>query len=341
MKTLVTGNLGYIGSVLTETLIMAGHEVTGLDAGYFADCLLSPIQNQIETKLVDVRNVQDVELSNLDAVIHLAGLSNDPVGDLNKILTFDINYKATINLAKHAKASGVKIFVFFSTQSIYGISNSDKELDEYDSSKNPQTEYAKTKWLAEQELKKLEDSEFSVVYVRPSTVFGWSPRLRTDIVFNNLLFNGLKDNSIQVHSDGTPWRPAIHIQDLANFVTKILNSPKNTVAGKVFNVGTYNGNYTIKQIAEAAQKCFQTYVPIVLNTEEIQDPRSYKVSFERAKNELGFIARTELGEGGREVIKKIKESGMDLDTIHNYTTRLKHLNKLIDSGKLNKDLYFQ
>lgn len=340
MRVLVTGNLGYIGTVLTESLVNNGHEVTGLDSGFFADCILSPIRNPIKTKNIDVRNIVSKDLEDFEVVVHLAGLSNDPVGELNKQLTIDINYKATVNLAKLAKQSGVKIFIFFSTQSIYGISNSNEELDEYSSNKNPQTEYAKTKWLAEQELKKLEGSNFSIVYVRPSTVFGWSPRLRSDIVFNNLLFNAIRYNQIKVHSDGTPWRPAIHIQDLSSLVNLILNSPKAKIAGKVFNAGTYNGNFTVKQLAEAAQKCLPEQVPISLNTEKIVDPRSYKVSFARAKNELGFVASTGLEEGGYEVINKIRESRFDYDKIYQYTTRLEYLNHLINTGRLNDDLYF-
>jgi len=305
MKTLVTGSQGFIGTFLTKFLSENGIQVSGTDIGYYKDCNLTPVDDLISTKSVDVRDIRIDDVFGFDSIVHLAALSNDPVGELDEKLTYEINYRATINLAVLAKKAGVKRFIFVSTQSIYGISNTEDELDEYSSVKNPQTAYAKTKWLAEQELKTLEDNDFYITYVRPSTVFGWSPRLRTDIVFNNLLLNGFTYGKIEVHSDGTPWRPIVHIRDLSRFILKVLEAPKDKIAGKAFNVGVLNGNYTVKQIAEAAQSCLPSSTTITYNTENLVDPRSYKVSFKRAKDELGFNAEIDLISGGDDLLNNI------------------------------------
>jgi nucleoside-diphosphate-sugar epimerase len=339
MKVLVTGSQGYIGTFLTKFLSSNGIQVSGTDIGYYRDCNLVPVDDLIKTKNIDIRDIGIEEVLGFDAVIHLAALSNDPVGELDERLTFDINYKSTINLALLAKKAGVKRFIFISTQSIYGISNTEDELDEYISVKNPQTAYAKTKWLAEQELKTLENDDFDITYLRPSTVFGWSPRLRTDIVFNNLILNGLKYGKIEVHSDGTPWRPIIHINDLSRFILKVLEAPKDKIAGKAFNVGVFNGNYTVKQIAEAAQSCLPIGTTITYNTENLIDPRSYKVSFKRAKEELGFVADTNLIYGGRELILNVKNIKEE-DFLGRKTNRLSQLSYLVKLGELDKELRF-
>ena len=340
MKTLVTGSQGYIGTFLTNFLSESGMQVSGTDIGYYKDCNLIPINDLILTKSVDIRDICLDDVDGFDAIVHLAALSNDPVGELDERLTYEINYKATIMLAELAKKAGVKRFIFVSTQSIYGISNTDDELDEYSSVKNPQTAYAKSKWLAEQELKNIENNDFAITYVRPSTVFGWSPRLRTDIVFNNLLLNGLKHGKIEVHSDGTPWRPVVHISDLSKFILKILEAPKLKIAGRAFNVGVLNGNYTVKQIAEAAQSCLTSNTKIIYNTEKLIDPRSYKVSFLRAKAELGFSAEMNLISGGDDILNHVASMGANEDILGRKTNRLSQLKHLIDLSILDKELRY-
>jgi len=338
MKILITGSQGYIGTFLTRFLSDNGIQVSGMDVGYYKDCNLIPVDDLISTKCIDIRDIGIDDVIGFDAIVHLAALSNDPVGELDQKLTFEINYKATLNLAELAKKAGVKRFIFVSTQSIYGISNSAEELDEYSSVKNPQTAYAKTKWLAEQELKTLEDHKFEIVYIRPSTVFGWSPRLRTDIVFNNLLLNGLKHGKIEVHSDGSPWRPIIHISDLSKFILIVLKAPKVKISGKAFNVGVLNGNYTVKQIAEAAKSCLSINTKIVFNTEKIVDPRSYKVSFNRAQQELDFIAKTDLKSGGTELLKNILLINEQFQPESRITNRLTQLKYLIETKKIDNEL---
>jgi len=340
MKVLVTGSQGYIGTFLTQFLQDNRMQITGIDAGYYKDCNLIPIHDLVENKNIDIRDINLEDVLDFDAIVHLAALSNDPVGELDEKLTFDINYKATINLAKLAKEAGVKRFVFVSTQSIYGISNSKIELDEYSSVKNPQTAYAKSKWLAEQELKTLEDKNFEIVYVRPSTVFGWSPRLRTDIVFNNLLISGLIHGKIDVHSDGTPWRPIVHIDDLSKFILRVLNAEKDRIAGKAFNVGVLNGNYTVKEIAEAAKSCLPNNTTISYNTENLVDPRSYKVSFERAKKDLDFIAQNSLLNGGNELLSRIGSIKEYKEILGRKTNRLAQLKYLIKSEILDTELRY-
>ena len=340
MKILVTGSQGYIGTFLSQFLCDNGMQVSGTDIGYYKDCNLVPVDDLIKTKRIDIRDIGINEVLGFDAIVHLAALSNDPVGELDEKLTFDINYKATINLAVLAKKAGANRFIFVSTQSIYGISNTEDELDEYSSVKNPQTAYAKTKWLAEQELRTLEDDNFHVTYVRPATVFGWSPRLRTDIVFNNLLLNGLTYGKIEVHSDGTPWRPIVHISDLSKFILKVLEAPKEKIAGKIFNVGVLNGNYTVKQIAEAAQSCLPGNTTITYNTENLIDSRSYKVSFKRAKNELDFNAETNLISGGNELLNNISSIKANKEILGKNTNRLSQLKYLIESNILDKELRF-
>ena len=297
MKILVTGNLGYVGTITSAYLKNQGYDVIGLDSGFYIDCRLVPIEREISTNYKDIRDVEISDFIGIDAVVHLAALSNDPIGELDPDLTFEINYLGAVRTAEMAKKSGVEKFIFVSTQSIYGISSSADELDEDNSIKNPQTTYASSKWRAEQEILALSDSSFTSTALRPSTVFGWSPRLRSDIVFNNLLLTGLKHQRIDVHSDGTPWRPIVHVLDLAKAIGVCIKIENKVISGRSFNVGVLNGNFTIKQLAEAAQECLDG-IPIAFKTENIADPRSYKVSFERAQKELGFSAKVDLNTGG-------------------------------------------
>ena len=209
-KILVTGDRGYVGSVLVPVLLKRGYPVVGLDIGYFADCLLHPEKVSYPRHTIDIRDVGADVLDGVEAIVHLAGLSNDPLGEFDPSLTNEINRDATIRLARLAKSHGVRRFVYASSQSMYGISGTDTELDEDNSEKHPLTAYARTKWEAECELKKLADSSMTVVCFRPSTVFGASPRLRCDIVYNNLVACAYTTGRIEIKSDGTPWGPVVH-----------------------------------------------------------------------------------------------------------------------------------
>ena len=234
----------------------------------------------------------------------------------------------------------MKRFIFASTQSIYGIAQNDSELDEDNSFKNPQTAYAKSKLKAEIEILGMSDSYFTTTSLRPSTVFGWGARLRSDIVFNNLLLSGLIHNRIDVHSDGTPWRPVVHIQDLCAAIEICLTSKPDLIAGNSFNIGIINGNYTVRQLAEAAQNVLNG-IPVRFNTERIVDPRSYKVSFFKARDVLGFEAKIDLISGSKEIIdnsKSLLSKGVDL--LGPLTNRLAQMKNLLTKNKIDSSLRF-
>lgn len=341
MRVLVTGDRGYIGSVLVPTLIDKNYDVVGFDIGYFGDNLICDCFEDYQKITCDIRNVDKTHFRNIDAVIHLAGLSNDPLGQLTPNITHEINYEATINIAKIAKQEGVKRFIYASSQSMYGISKTDNELDEYDSEKNPVTAYAEAKWLAEQYIKKLCDEQFTVVSFRPSTVFGASPRLRTDIVFNNLVACAYTTGKIEIKSDGSPWRPIIHVQDVCKAFIAGLEAPANLINGKSFNVGIKNGNYTVKNIAEAASDAMKG--SILTFTGEHTDPRSYRVCFDRIHNELGEFFKPEwnLIKGGRELVDFFKKVDFkENDFRGNKTVRLNQIKHLIENNFIDNKLRF-
>ena len=337
MKILVSGNLGYIGSVLVPILISRGHEVTGYDIGYYKDCLLYDDQVIVKQISKDIRDVSMRDLENIDVIIHLAALSNDPLGELVPGLTEEINLGGTLLLAELAKEAGVKRFIYSSSQSMYGISTFEGELDEYDSEKNPITSYAITKWDAELALNKLQSEDFIVTSFRPSTVFGASPRLRCDIVFNNLVACAYTTGKIEIKSDGTPNRPVVHVKDVCNAYIAGLTAPKELVAGRAFNVGIPNGNFTVRQLAEAAQRA----VPgseLTFTGEHGNDARTYRVSFDRILTELKgyYEPEWDLDKGGKELVDLFKKVDFkEQDFRGKKTTRLAQLSHLQEIGFVN------
>ena len=339
MKILITGNLGYIGSVLTERINKSIFEIVGLDVGFYKNCFFSEVNSEFKQIVMDLRDISEKDIKGFEGIIHLASLSNDPLGELKPNLTNDINYKATLKLAKLAKLNGVKRFVYASSQSMYGVSDKDEELDEDNSDKNPITTYAKTKWKAEVELKKLSDDNFVVSCFRPSTVFGSSPRLRCDIVFNNLLASAYTMGRIDIFSDGTPWRPVVHINDVCDAFLCGLIAPPNLVSGKAFNVGIDNGNFTVSDLAKVAQKL----VPgskIIISGEHM-DARTYKVSFKRILSQLNsyFNPKWNLENGGQELINYFKEIRFDEKMFKDrYFNRLNQLEYLQKNNLINSDL---
>ena len=340
MKVLVTGNLGYIGSVLTEVLSKNNIDFVGYDTGYFEDCLLYAVDNNFPQIKKDIRDINEDDLKNINTIIHLSALSNDPLGEFNSKITKEINYQATINLANLAKKNEVKRFIYISSQSMYGISNSTSELDEYDSEKNPVTEYAKTKWQAEIELNKLNDRNFSVVSLRPSTVFGMSPRLRCDIVFNNLVASAYTSGNIEIKSDGSPWRPVIHVRDVCSAIIAVLKAPVHLIQGKAFNVGIKNGNYTVKNLAEVVNNSIKGSV-LKFTNEHLKDPRTYKVSFKRILTELKDYYQPEwdLEKGAKELINYFDKINFTEEKFRGpMTNRLKHLSKSISNNLIDDNL---
>jgi len=303
MKIMVTGNMGYIGPVLMSALKEKGYDVIGYDSGYFAENLLEEINEDYLQITKDIRDITKKDLAGIDTIIHLAGLSNDPLGEFSPKLTEDINYIGTMQLAEMAKDVGVSRFVYASSQSMYGVSDTSSELDEDNSEKNPVTAYAIAKWNAEQQLHSMITDDFVVTSLRPSTVFGASPRLRCDIVFNNLVACAYTTGKIEIMSDGSPWRPVVHIKDVCSAFIAGLEAPTALVSGRAFNVGIPDGNFTVRDIAEAAQRS----VPgsELIFTGEHTDPRTYRVSFKRILTELKDYYKPEwdLDMGGKELVK--------------------------------------
>jgi len=343
MKILVTGNQGYIGTVLVPILLQKGYEVTGYDIGYYKDCLLKEDPSRITQITKDIRDCSNEDLKGIDAVIHLAALSNDPLGELSPGLTEEINLMGTLRLAELAKKAGVKRFIYSSSQSMYGISKVAEELDEDDSEKNPVTAYARTKWEAELGLKKMLSDDFLVTFFRPSTVFGASPRLRCDIVYNNLVACAYTTGMIEIKSDGTPHRPVVHVRDVCSAYIAGLNAPKELIAGRAFNVGIPNGNFTIRQLAEAAQRSVPDST-LTFTGEHGNDARTYQVSFNRILTELAEYYKPEwdLDNGGRELVKFFKETGLtESDFRGRKTTRLEQLFYLQSNHVLNNQMRFR
>lgn len=343
MKVLVTGNLGYIGCVLTDILIKKGYDIIGFDTNYYEPIgPLPETSKKIKQIKKDIRLLSENDLEGIDTVIHLAALSNDPIGELNPKLTADINYGGTIKLAKFAKEAGVKRFIYASSQSMYGISETSEELDEDLSSKKPLTAYARTKWEAEVSLKKLASDNFNIVCFRPSTVFGASPKLRCDIVYNNLVACAYTTGKIEIKSDGTPWRPVVHIKDVcASFIVG-LEAPENLVANKSFNVGIPDGNFTVRDLAEAAQRAVPGST-LTFTGEHGKDTRTYKVSFKKILTQLKdyFKPQWDLDRGGKELVDFFKEINFTKEDFRGENcNRLLQIKHLKQSGKLDENLFW-
>ena len=340
MTVLVTGNLGYIGSVLTPFLKRRGYEVRGLDSGLFADCTVTVAQAPDAQIFRDIRDVEMADLEGVDGVIHLAGLSNDPLGELDGSLTQAINYEGTVRLAELARRAGVLRFVYASSQSMYGISATGQALDEDLSEKNPLTAYARTKWEAELALMSMRASGFEVTAFRPSTVFGASPRLRCDIVFNNFVACAFTTGAIEIKSDGTPRRPAVHILDVCQAFVAGLEADADLVDGRAFNVGVADGNYTVRELALAAQASVPGST-LVFTGEHGSDSRTYTVGFDRILCELRdhFVPSWDLTRGGAELSGFFGDVGFTEEHFRSgVCNRMVRIQELLVTGRLDAAL---
>jgi len=339
MKILITGSEGYIGSVLLPFLLDAGHQVIGFDTGFFSHRRFLGELPRYSLIKGDIRDVEVSLLQGFDAICHLAALSNDPSGEFNPKMTEDINYGGTISLAEKAQAAGVKRFIFSSSCSIYGAGDISEYLTE-EAGFNPVTVYGRSKVMAEKYLGQLANDNFSPVYLRNATVFGLSPKLRLDLVVNNLVAWAFTTGKIEMTSDGTPWRPLVHVKDVCLAFKCALEAPKSVIHNQAFNIGRTDANYQINDIADAIKKIMPD-CRIIRGKIEGKDPdkRTYKVSFEKAKKHLpGFVPQWSLKDGIKEIIKGYSE--FPLREKHLYGDEFITLNrykKLFEENKIDQD----
>ncbi|MVU80519.1 NAD-dependent epimerase/dehydratase family protein [Nocardia sp. ET3-3] len=335
MRVLVTGHQGYLGTVMVPALQAAGHDVTGLDSGYFAECVLGEAPPAPPTLSVDLRDVTVEQLAGFDAVVHLAALSNDPLGALAPQITYDINHHASVRLARLAKEAGVRRFLYASTCSVYGAAGDGLVAE--DAPLRPLTPYAESKVRVEDDVAAIADSGFSPVFLRNATAFGFSPRLRADIVLNNLVGYAVLTGEVKVLSDGTPWRPLVHAQDIAQAFAVCLEAPIEAIHCRAYNVGTEANNLTVAEIARAVVDVVPGST-LVITGESGADPRSYRVDFGYARKELGFEGQWSIPDGAAELYREYTARGLTSEAFFERFTRLAHLKSLKAAGVLDDEL---
>jgi nucleoside-diphosphate-sugar epimerase len=337
MKVLVTGHRGYIGTEMVPALRDAGHEVVGLDIGLYDGCDFVSPPDEVESLDVDLRDVLPEHLAGFDAIVHLAALSNDPLGNLSSDLTYDINLHASVRLAKAAKDAGVGRYLFASSCSLYGAGG-DGLLDEH-AELNPVTPYGESKVRVEQEVSKLADETFSPVYLRNATAYGVSRRLRADVVVNNLVGHAVATGRVLLQSDGSPWRPLVHIRDIIAAFAACLVAPRETIHDQAFNIGRNGENFRIREVAETVKEVVAGS-DVVFAAGASPDTRNYRVDFSKAATGLpGFVPEWTLRRGVEELYTAFTGAGLsaeDWDGPRYY--RLATVQQRQDAGEFDAQL---
>jgi nucleoside-diphosphate-sugar epimerase len=339
MRVLLTGSEGYIGSVLGPHLLRRGHDVVGVDTGFHRiGWLVNTVDGAPAWRNLDTRKVERGDLEGFDAVVHLADLSNDPVGELNPEVTIDINHRATLRLAELAKASGVERFVYMSSCSIYGAAGEADSAE--DAPVAPQTEYARCKVLVERDLRELAGGGFSPTYLRNATAFGVSPRMRFDLVVNNLAGHAWTDRVIRMESDGTPWRPFVHIRDISEAIACVLEAPQDVIHDEAFNVGDNAQNYQIREIAEIISTTFPGCELTIGDSSA--DKRNYRASFDKINSQLpGFRCRIDVAAGALELLHAFQAIGLTKEQFNfRGHTRIKQIKYLLETGQIDDHFYW-
>jgi len=337
MRVLLTGHTGYIGSLLTPMLLDAGHEVVGLDTDLFRRCTFTGELADVPHIRKDVRDIDAADVEGFDAVIHLAALSNDPLGNYDPGLTEAINDRASVQTAKLAKAAGVSRFLFASSCSNYGSAGEDF-MDE-DAPLDPITPYGVSKVAVERAVGPLADESFCPVFLRASTAYGVTPRLRFDIVLNNLTAWAFTTGKVLLKSDGSPWRPVVHVEDICRAYIALLDAPADVVRGKAYNIGTTTENYQVRDLAETVAEvvpnCELSFAP-----DAAPDKRCYRVDCNRIAMEVpGFKPQWTIRRGAEELYEAYREVGLTLEDFEGQRfQRIAHVKHLVASGRLDSSL---
>jgi nucleoside-diphosphate-sugar epimerase len=339
MRVLVTGHEGYLGSVLVPMLRTAGHDVVGLDVGYFATGTLGPVPEPVPTLRVDLRDVTTEHIADVapDAVMHLAALCNDPLGDLDPDLTYNVNHRSTVRLAQAAKAAGVSRFLFSSSCSLYGSGVDSAPLDE-DAGFAPLTPYGESKIASERDLAPLADDDFSPVFLRNATAYGFSPRLRGDLVVNDLVGHALLTGEVRLRSDGMAWRPLVHAEDICAAFLALLEAPRERVHGRAFNVGQTSENYLIRDVAELVRELVGGTVTYASGSGA--DARNYRVSCDLIAREIPeFRPQWTVAKGIEQLVETYRRYGLVLeDLMGERHQRLQRISALRKEGAIDDAL---